>query len=221
MTALPTPTAGRLQRPSWRDGRLVVGILLVLLATALGAKVVASADDTTPVYAAAATLVPGEPVGPGDLRRVDVQLGADRSAYVAADHDLSADTYAVREVRAGELLPRSALGSRASVGVKPVSVPVDSGSASVLVAGSIVDVWVNSRDPASAAPRFLKPQLALQAAAVARVPDATTGLAGATGTASVQVMVGADQVQSVIAAVDQGAKVTLVPVAGSPLRAPS
>ena len=35
MTALAAPIAGRLRRPSWKDTRLVVGLLLVLLATAL------------------------------------------------------------------------------------------------------------------------------------------------------------------------------------------
>lgn len=219
MAVLPTPVAARLQRPSWRDGRLIIGVLLVLLATALGARVISSADDTVPMYAASTTLVPGEPVTPDEVRRVDVQLGADLGSYVRADHTLAADTFALREVRAGELLPRSALGSRSMIEVKPVTVPIDSGAAAALVPGSVVDVWVNERDPASAAPRYRKPQLALQAAAVARVPDAKSALSGATGTASVQIMVGSDKVQQVIAAVDQGAKVTLVPVAGSQLKA--
>ena len=113
MPELPRPTAARLQRPSWRDVRLVVGVVLVLLAVTLGAVVVAAADDTTPVYAATAGLVPGQAVTQQDVRRVDVQLGADRAAYVAADHDIGPDTFALREVRAGELLPavgRSARG---------------------------------------------------------------------------------------------------------------
>ena len=39
-----------MQRPSWRDSRLLVGVLLVLAATALGAKAVASADDRIGTY---------------------------------------------------------------------------------------------------------------------------------------------------------------------------
>src|SRR4051812_18960364 len=38
---LPEPTAKRLQRPSWRDARLLVGVVLVLLGTVLGARLVA------------------------------------------------------------------------------------------------------------------------------------------------------------------------------------
>jgi hypothetical protein len=221
VATLPAPAALRLQRPSWRDGRLVAGVLLVLLATALGAKLIASADDTVPMYAAVTALVPGQPVTPQQLRRVDVQLGADVTAYARADRVLSSDTYALREVRAGELLPVSALGTRASVGVEPVTVPVDSGSAASLQSGSVVDVWVNARDPASAAPRYLKPVLVLRSSTVARVPDAKSALSGATGTASIQIMVSSEKVQQLIGSVDQGAKVTLVPVAGSPLKASS
>ncbi len=53
MTDLPTPVASRLRAPSWRDSRLLVGVLLVVLSVVLGAVVVARADDRVPVYAAA------------------------------------------------------------------------------------------------------------------------------------------------------------------------
>src|SRR6478609_5561929 len=72
MTELARPTAKRLQRPSWRDSRLVAGVLLVLLAATLGAKAVASADDRVPVWAAAADLVVGDRVDEGSFARVDV-----------------------------------------------------------------------------------------------------------------------------------------------------
>ena len=35
MSDLPTPTASRLRSPSWRDSRLLVGVLLVLVSTVL------------------------------------------------------------------------------------------------------------------------------------------------------------------------------------------
>ena len=49
MAELPRPTAARLRQPAWRDTRLVVGVVLVLLSMAIGAKVVAAADDTVPM----------------------------------------------------------------------------------------------------------------------------------------------------------------------------
>ena len=220
MAELPKPTAARLRKPSWRDSRLVVGVVLVLLSMAIGAKVIASADDTVPMYAAAASLVPGQPVTQRDVKRVDVQLGADRSKYVAADQDIASGTFALRDVSPGELLPRSALGTKADINLKPVSVPVDGGGAAQLAAGSIVDVWVNAKDPSSAAEKFGNPVKTLEAAPVVRTPDTSGGgLGGASGTTAVQIMVPEASVQALIAAIDQGAKITLVPVPGSPTKA--
>ena len=68
MTELASPSAKRLQRPSWRDSRLVVGVLLVVVAATLGAKAVASADDRVPVWVAASNLVAGDEVEAGILR---------------------------------------------------------------------------------------------------------------------------------------------------------
>lgn len=220
MAELPKPTATRLRKPSWRDSRLVVGVVLVLLSMTVGAKAVAAADDAVPMYAAAVILVPGQQVTQDDVKRVDVQLGVDHHWYVAADHDIAPGTFALRDVRPGELLPRSAVGSRNTIDLKPVSVPVDSGSAAQLAAGSVVDVWVNARDRSSAAEKYGKPVKTLEAAPVARTPDSKEGGLGATsGTTAVQVLLPEARVQELIAAIDQGAKITLVPVPGSPSKA--
>jgi hypothetical protein len=220
MAELPKPTATRLQRPSWRDSRLVVGVVLVLLSMTVGAKAIAAADETVPMYAAAASLVPGQPVTQKDVKRVDVQLGVDRARYVSADHDIAAGTFALRDVRPGELLPTSALGTRAAVDLKPVSVPVDDGGAAQLAAGSVVDVWVNARDASSASEKYGKPVKTLEAAPVAHTPDARAGgLGEVSGRTAVQIMVPEARVETLIAAIDQGAKITLVPVPGSPTKA--
>jgi hypothetical protein len=220
MAELPKPTAVRLRQPSWRDTRLVVGVVLVLLSMAIGAKVISAADDTVPMYAAAARLVPGQPVAQSDVKRVDVRLGADRSRYVVADHGIAPGTFALREVRAGELLPTSALGTRADIDLKPVSVPVDTSAATQIAAGSIVDVWVNARIASSAVEKYGNPVKTLEAAPVVRIPEASgSGLGSSSGKVAVQIMVPEAGVQQLIAAIDQGAKITLVPVPGSPTKA--
>ena len=150
VTDLPVPKAARLQRPGWRDARLVVGVLLVLASVALGSFVVAHADDRTAVYAARGPLVPGQRLSDDNLTRVDVQLGSELSRYLSATPGLAPDRYVLREVSAGELVPAAAVGGKDEVGVQPLTLSIDAGSAAALRVGSRVDVYVNPADPAAA-----------------------------------------------------------------------
>ena len=220
MSDLPVPTASRLRRPGWRDARLLVGLLLVLVSIGLGSYVVARADDRVPVFAAARPLVPGQPLREGDLVRVDVQLGSEASRYVPAAGGLAPERYVLREVAEGELLPAAAVGGKDLVGVQPLTLTVDAGSASTLRVGTRVDVYVNPVDPASASGRaaFTGPELALEAVSVSGLPKASSGLGAGTGTTrAIQVMAPTDHVKEIIGAVDLGARVTMVPVAGTPV----
>ncbi len=212
---LPRPVVTRLQRPSWRDSRLLVGVLLLLLSTAVGAKVVASADHRVPTYAAAVALKPGDRLGAENLRPVDVSLGERSGAYLSAVTSLDPDSYALREVRPGELVPRSAVGTRAELAIAPVTVRVDATAAAALVPGSVVDVWVSQRDPATTQERYLDPRPVLRAVSVASIPTEQTRIGASATTAALQLLVPRDDVEKVIAAQDKQARVTLVPVPGS------
>ncbi|HOA58550.1 MAG TPA: hypothetical protein PKI09_11230 [Dermatophilaceae bacterium] len=207
--------ATRLQRPSWRDSRLIVGIVLVLLATALGAKAVASADDRVPRYAAATTLKPGDRLDAGTIVRVDVLLDDAVAAYLSAQTPPPADSFVLREVRAGELVPVSAVGSRLDVSLQPVTVRVDGDSVAGLISGSVVDVWVSPRDPESAQERYLGAALGLHAVAVAWIPTDQGSFGVSTSSSAVTLLVPAADVQKLIAAQDARSRLTLVPVPGS------
>lgn len=203
--------ARRLEPPSWKDVRLVVGLLLVLLSVAGGLRLVTSLDDTTPVYAAATDLLPGQPVRAGDLVPVSVRLGDAAGAYVDGDAPIEPGTHLLRPVEAGELVPASALGTARQALDKTVSVPVDAVAARSLVQGSVVDVWVSRRDEDAVGEAYLDPELLLAGAVLDQVPAESTGLGAGLGRTAVQVVVPADRVASLIAAVDQDARLTLVP----------
>lgn len=213
--ALARPVARRLQRPSWRDSRLLVGVLLVLLATALGAKAVASADDRVAMYAAAVPLKPGDRLGPDNLRRVDVLLGDGMAAYLSAASALPPEAFVLREVRVGELVPAGAVGTRADVAVQPVTIRIDADSAHTLVAGSVADLWVSPRDQSSTQERYQPATLMLRAVSVASVPGDSSGFGGGSSTTAVQVLVASADVPKVITAQDERSRLTLVPVPGS------
>lgn len=219
MPDIATPKASRLQKPSWKDTRLLVGILLVLVATVLGSLTVAAADDRVPMYAASGQLVPGEPLGADRLTRVDVQLGDRSSRYLSATASLPANAYVLREVRPGELVPLSAVGSQSEVDLQPLTLVVDARSAAPLTVGSVVDVYVNPVDPKSNAGGrdFTGAELALESVTVAGLPQTGGRLSGSEAERAVQVMVPKDRIQDLIGEVDLGAKVTLVPVPGSKL----
>lgn len=135
-------SAARLRAPSWRDPRLLVGLLLVLTSVVAGAQVVSAAASTTPVWAAARTLVPGEEVTADDLVSVGVHLDGGADGYTSARTAPAAGTVVLREVSAGDLVPKSALGAAADLTTRPVGLPVTGPVPSGLVAGALVDVWV-------------------------------------------------------------------------------
>jgi hypothetical protein len=221
MSELSMPKAARLQRPRLGDARLVVGVLLVLGSIVLGSLAVGSADDRVPVYAARGPLVPGQRVTEDDLTRVDVHLGSQAGLYLSAAAGLGGDRYALREVRAGELVPAASLARRDEVGVQPLTLDVDAGSAAPLRVGSQVDVYVNPPDPGAPAGHaaFRGPELVLHAVSVSSLPRTSSGLGGqSSGDRPVQVMAPTERVRDLIGQVDLGARVTLVPVAGTALR---
>jgi hypothetical protein len=222
MTDLAVPKAARLKRPGWRDARVVVGVLLVLASVVLGAFVVSHADDRTAVYAARGPLVPGQRLTDGDLTRVDVQLGPKLPRYLSATTGLAPDRFVLRPVPAGELVPVAAVGGKVEVGVQPLVLTVDAGSAAALQVGSTVDVYVNRVEPtagAGSANGFVGPELTLEAVSVSSLPHGSGGLGGGSaGDRAVQVMAPTPRIKEIIASVDLGARITVVPVAGSALR---
>jgi hypothetical protein len=213
MTELARPAAKRLQRPSWKDGRLLVGVVLVLLAATLGAKAVASADDRVPVYVATEDLVAGDRVTATSFTRVDVRLGEGLTTYLAADAPAPEGSYLLRDVRAGELVPGSAVGLADEVRVQRVTVRADAVATAGLARGTRVDVYVT---PKAGSSRDVAPETrrVLEAVGVAAV-QTRGGSLGGSATTSVQVYVPSDRVQDLVEAVDAQAKVTLVPVPGA------
>ena len=139
------PAAVRAARPGWRDPRLWVGVLIVAGSVVAGARVLAAADDSVSVWAAARDLGAGDTVTAADLvvRRVRFTSSTDLGRYVSADAAVPAGTLLVRGIGAGELLPRTALGAAGTQGLLqlPVAVAADQVPPSVS-AGSMVDVYL-------------------------------------------------------------------------------
>jgi hypothetical protein len=204
MTEAVSTPATRIVMPRWLDARVAVGLLLVLVSVAAGARIVSSAGHLTPVYAAAHELVPGEQVTSGDLAVVQVRLGAGGSRYLAASAAAPVGYVVNRVVGAHELLPATALSpGTALADSRMVTVPVQAGHLPAdLGRGDLVDVYVTPR--AASGREVPMPTLVLSKVAVDSREGGSRSFGGESALAVVLV-VHAPDVPALVHAVESGA----------------
>lgn len=211
VTRVPESPAGtRLPRRSWRDPRLVLGVVLVLLSMAAVVVVVRASDDRVTVWAAHDDVVAGSTIDGDDVVAVRVQL-PDLVPYVPASTPLAPGTTVVRDVAAGELLTDVALRDPTELrDVRVVTLPVlRNQMPSDLAAGDRVDVYVVERDGggAPAGP----PEQVLAAVSVASVDTDGGAFGGTSLEVGVALAVPDEEVPVLVAAQAKGT-LTLVDV---------
>ena len=203
MSDLSSPAASRLGGPRRLDGRLVGGVLLVLLSVVLGARVVSAADHSQLVWAAAHDLAPGATVEATDLTAVHSRLFGAGRLYLSAERGTAPSGYVVRRpIAKGELVPVGALG-RHSTDTRLVTVPVKQFHLPPgLGADQRVDVYVTvkPRGTETAAP----PQLVLPAAVVVSVQRGGGRLGGSGAENGVVLRVPSASVETLVAAIQRG-----------------
>jgi hypothetical protein len=179
----PSVPAQRNRRARLKDGRLVLGVLLVAITALAGAKLLSSADDTTTIWAAKHDLPAGTKLTGDDLTTARVRFtnSEDAERYVAADADLNG-LVVNRAVDAGEFVPRDAAVSESDGDRTEMPLSVASGRLpSDTAAGDDVDVWVVPKDAD-------QPAVLLWANVRVLQIDAVKGVAG--GSARRQVLIG-------------------------------
>lgn len=206
MTA--TETARQPRRAFWGDARFLLGILLVVASVAGVWLVVASARQTEPVYAAARTIVPGEPIAASDLRVVDVALGSVAGTYLAPD-ELDAAAVATRTIEAGELVPEASVGdidaSRTTSVVVRSAVDVPAS----VTAGTVVEVW---EAPPLERGEYDEPRVLVADATVVSVTRDDSMIGG--GAASLEIVIPRGEVAATLAAMARGSALSVVPLRG-------
>lgn len=182
----PSAPAQRNRRARWKDGRLLLGVLLVAVTGLAGAKLLSSADDTTTIWAAKHDLPAGTKLAGDDLTTVRVRFTSsdDANKYVAADADLKGLVVA-RPVDAGEFVPRDAAVPEAESNRTELPLSVATGRLpSDAAGGDQVDIWVVPKAQDQTAKLLWSDVRVLQV-------DAVKGVAG--GSARRQVLVGLEQ----------------------------
>jgi len=197
--------AARTRTPSWLDTRLVLGVVLVLVSVVVGARLVASADDSVGVWSARADLAAGTTLAADDVAVTRVRLPDNAGRYVAARSSPVGSTLS-RAVSAGELLPVQALqaspeGRLVTIPVGRLHVPQD------LRRGHLVDVFASVTSPGEP----VRTSQVLERVVVQDRTATTGGLTSSGADIGVTVLVPTDRAAAVVAAV-QGAQIDVLRV---------
>ncbi len=193
-----SPAARRLRAPSWLDVRLVIGVLMVLVAVLVGARVVASSDKSIKVWALAHDVATGTRLADDDLRPERIRLFGDSARYLSVQTSPLGRTVN-RDLRAGDLLPGAALVSAPATAVLPLSVDRDD-TPPGLAHGDRIDVYVIP----SASDRSGRTQLVLANAVVQSVSGGGDGLASDNSKVQITVTVDPRQEDGIVKRIAAG-----------------
>lgn len=131
----------------WREPRLLLGVLLVLGATVLGARLAAGGDDMVEYWAVRTGVTAGDTVTRESLEPRSVRLtGATAGTYLRTDDELPAaldDLVWSHALPEGSLVGKASLVARSTQARGELPLNVAAGSApDDLARGDRVDVWV-------------------------------------------------------------------------------
>lgn len=202
------PAVHARRRGFWTDVRFFIGVALVVASVCGVWAVIAVSRHSTPVYAAAHTIVRGQPLTAADLTVIDVALGRSADVYLAVG-TVPHDAVAARTVAAGELVPRAAAQSARAADTTTVVVRSTVPVPGALRAGAPVELWAAAQKERGVyeVPRILVPD-----ATVAAV-DRDNGMMS-DGAASVELVIPRADVADALAAIAGGASLSVVPAGG-------
>ncbi len=197
----------RLRKPSWRDPRLLVGLLLVFASVAAVTALVGNADRTTDVYVVRTEIPVGGPVTAKDLSVVAVRLGELEPAYLRVDERIPEAAVAMGVLREGELVARASLGRADDLDRKPIGLTIDDPLPAGTVTGSRVDVWVAFE---GAGGTVEPPTQLLEAAEISELTVSESALGGGNGSTLVHILVAEDALPDLLNALLNEARIALV-----------
>ena len=206
-TAAQAAPAPRLKKPSWKDPRLLLGVLLVLGSVAGVGALVASQDQTTQVLAAAREIPVGTVLEPDDFDVVQVALGGLEGTYLPASDPFPEDAVAGSLIRRGELLARADITAATDLDRKPLGLDVQTPLPSGIRAGDRVDVWASLPDGQNG---YGEPRRLLTAAEISELSVTESVIAGAAAT-RLLVLVEDQDLPALLGALSNQAKIAVVP----------
>lgn len=198
-------TPRRIGRPRWLDIRVIGGLVLLVAAVVIGARVIGASSHTSPVWAANKDLAAGTVLTSTDLVAVEVNLAGDAVHYLAAGADVRGVVGAslAIPVQAGELVPASAVRPTAPGRIVVISVTPDRMPPGV-GHGSVIDLYLTVGGGSSttvARTELISAGITVQSVTA----PASGGLSGATSnTYQIAVLVSADVADTLIKTLPKG-----------------
>ncbi|MDA9350148.1 hypothetical protein N9R32_00050 [Actinomycetota bacterium] len=178
----------------WSDIRLWLGVVILIGSMFIGARVMATGEETVTLWRASSELAVGSPLS--DLDAVVVALNGAQAPYLQGTTPPSG--IVGRPIGVGEFIPIEAISALppedsrvVTVSVDPLHVPIG------LNAGDQVDVWSSSQDTQSLTP----PILVLSGLTIRQVANDVVGTGGEIG---VVVSVPVAQVPDLVQAIRTG-----------------
>ncbi len=205
-----TAAALRLRRPRWRDPRLLIGIVLVLVSVIAGMLLVSRLAATTTVLVARGDVVVGDVLESDDFTTAELRLGEQVARYADSPDDIPDGAVATATVHAGELLPLSAIGQADGVQLRPVVVAVDSAVAASVGPGAQVELWTT---PTGTSTEARATSTLLVEDGVVRSVDEGSSLGMRSMT--IEVLVPADDVPAVLEALAADDRLDVIAVPGA------
>lgn len=204
-----TPAAQRLRRPSWRDPRLLAGLLIVVLSVSGVIALMATQNRTTEVYAADRLLTVGDRLSTEDLRVVQVQIDELSEAYLPVADALPDGTEFIAMVDEGELIPRRALAAEDPQGRQAMTITVEHTLARGVEPGRLVDVWAADAGALGAQQEVQVEQIA-DGAQVSVITESSTTF-GAQERVTVELLVDPEELPGLLGATSSAAALSVVP----------
>jgi hypothetical protein len=200
--------ADKKRRPVWIDPRFAVGVVLIVLSVVGVVALVTSANSSIDVLAARTALTPGQRVSASDLVPTSVRAGQAEKLYLRASDVPPSGLIVTRAVSAGELVPTSAVGSRAGLRLTSIVVTVNAPLAESIGAGSRVDVWAAREIDSD---HFAAPRVLASSAIVVRIVDSKSIMTTNSGS-SVELLVSKTSTAGLLEDVANGAAISVLPV---------
>lgn len=193
----------------WFDPRLAIGFVLIAASVAGVLGIVSSADASVSVLTARDALAPGDRIDENDLIATSVRLSGAGELYLVPGDVPDEGLVVTKAVAEGELVPTSAVGSKAGTRFASVVVTINGQLPASVQTGATVDLWAARKGEVNS---FGAPAVIVSGATVVRVIE-DEGLVASGEATTLEILVPRARIARVLEAVANSDALSVVPVA--------